>query len=278
VRDSYIHDTVWPEPGGGGYAISFATGSSDALVENNIVMKANKVMVARSAGAGSVVGYNYMDDGFIRSTPDWVEVGINGSHMAGSHHMLFEGNESFNYDADNTHGSSIYHVVFRNHLSGFRRSFPGLACGRAAGLMFGSYWHSFVGNVLGTAGRMSGWTYEDPGTPWRSKTVWKLGYDPSHWDQAPDPEVLRTVLREGNFDYVTNQVHWSAGPKTLPPSLYLRSKPAFFGSLPWPWVDPTSDRKLYTLPAKARFDSGATAVPLVPGLMRPAAPEAGAKP
>jgi hypothetical protein len=264
VRDSYIHDAVWPEPGGGGYAISFARGSSEVLIENNIVTKANKVMVARSSGAGSVVGYNYMDDGFIQSTPGWVEVGINGSHMAGSHHILFEGNASFNYDSDNTHGNAIYHTVFRNHLGGYRRSFTGSTNTRAAGLMYGSWWHSFIGNVMGSEGRVSGWVYEDTGSPsWGDHTVWRLGYNPIHWEQAADPKVLGTILREGNFDYLTSQVRWDTAAKPLPPSLYLRAKPAFFGSLPWPWVDPTGTTKLHTLPAKARYDSGAAASPAV---------------
>jgi hypothetical protein len=257
VRDSYVHDGAWPVPGGAGYAISLANGTSEALIENNIILRTNKVMVARSAGAGSVVGYNYMDDGHILYDPTWVEVGINGSHMAGSHHMLFEGNESFNYDSDCTHGNALYHTVFRNHLSGFRRDFPGLANARAAGLEYGSWWHSFVGNVLGVPGQMSGWFYEDSGSPWGDGAyIWKLGYDPAHWEQAPDPQVRSTVLRDGNFDYVTNQVHWDTTAKALPPSLYLTGKPAFFGSNPWPWVDPTGAAKLHTLPARARFDAG----------------------
>ena len=76
--------------------------------------------VVGSSGAGSVVGYNYMDNGYIFTTPDWVEVGLNGSHMVGGHHVLFEGNESFNYDSDNTHGNAIAMTVFRNHLTGRR--------------------------------------------------------------------------------------------------------------------------------------------------------------
>jgi hypothetical protein len=257
VRDSYIHDAAWPNPGGGGYAISLGSGSAEALIENNIVLQANKMMVGRSAGAGSVVGYNYMDDGHIRYNPEWVEVGINGSHMVGSHHILFEGNESFNYDSDNTHGNAIYHTVFRNHLSGYRRDFPGMSNARAGALMYGSWWHSFVGNVMGTQGRTSGWQYEDPGTPWGDFfAIWRLGYDPIHWDQDPDPKVRSTVLREGNYDYVTDQVHWDTVPQTLPDSLYLTSKPAFFGNNPWPWVNPPGATKLYTLPAKARYDSG----------------------
>ena len=263
VRDSHIHDAVWPNPGGGGYAISLAHGSSEVLIENNIVMNANKVMVARASGAGSVVGYNYMDNGLIGYDLSWVEVGINGSHMVGSHHMLFEGNYSFNYDSDNTHGNAIYHTVFRNHLSGYRRDYPGMGNARAAGLMFGSWWHSFVGNVMGTAGRTGGWVYNDPGTPWGSASyIWRLGYDPIHWEQAPDPKVLSTVLREGNYDYVTGQVRWDTTPQAIPASLYLTARPAFFGSLPWPWVDPTGATRLHTLPAKARFDAG-TPIPVV---------------
>ena len=153
LRDSYIHDGAWPSPGGGGYALSFAFGSAEVLIENNIILKANKVMVARSSGAGSVVGYNYADDGFINYALDWQEVGVNGSHMVGPHHMLFEGNQSFNYDSDNTHGSSIYHTVFRNHFSGFRRSFAGLGNGRTIGLAYGSYWHSSSATCRGCRDR-----------------------------------------------------------------------------------------------------------------------------
>jgi hypothetical protein len=91
--------------------------------------------VARSSGAGSVVVYNYMDDAHVGYDPGWVEVGINGSHMVGSHHMLFKGNESFNYDSDKTLGDAIYHTVFRNRLSGFRRDYQGMGNTRAAGLV-----------------------------------------------------------------------------------------------------------------------------------------------
>jgi hypothetical protein len=258
IRDSYIHHAAWPQPGGAGYAISFGSGSADSLVENNIIIDANKMMVARSSGAGCVVAYNYADDGHIFTTPDWVEVGINGSHMVGSHHMLFEGNESFNYDSDNTHGNAFSHTVFRNHLIGRRRSFTGMANARTGGLMFGSWWHSFIGNVMGVAGQMSGWVFQDSGMTGGSwgngSSIWKFGYDPTHWEQAADPKVLSTALRDGNFDYLTNSVKWDRAAQALPNSLYLASKPAFFGSNPWPWVDPTGSVKLQVLPARQRYE------------------------
>lgn len=261
IRDSSLRDGAWPQPGGGGYAISLAWGSSEILIENNVVLNVNKVLVARSSGAGSVVGYNYMDNGYILNALDWVEVGLNASHMVGSHHVLFEGNASFNYDSDNTHGNAIAMTVFRNHLIGRRRSITGMANARGAGLMYGAWWHTFIGNVIGEAGQMAGWIYEDPGdgtlghttSRWGSgPTVWKLGYDPGQWDQLPDPKVRATVVRDGNFDYVSSQVRWDRPAQPLPASLYLSAKPAFFGGHRWPWVDPLDGTKLGVLPAMLR--------------------------
>jgi hypothetical protein len=253
IRDSHIHDGVWPYPGGGGYGIGMAWGSSEALIENNVVSTMNKVIVAKSAGAGSVVGYNYMDNVFIGNQPDWVEVGINGSHMVGGHHILFEGNQSNNYDSDDTHGSAFAMTVFRNHLVGMRRNFPGQANARAAGLMLGSWWHSFIGNVLGRPGGMSGWVYEDR-TSW-AQAIWKFGYAPSHFEQAAEPKVVSTTLRDGNFDYVTHSVKWDRPPQLIPASLYLSAKPAFFGARPWPWVDSIGTTKLGSLPARERYET-----------------------
>jgi hypothetical protein len=62
-------------------------------------------------------------------------------------------------------------------------------------------------------------------------------------------------VREGNYDFVTKQAHWTGGAKTLANSLYLTSKPAFFGTNRWPWVDPTGAPPLHSLPARARFDA-----------------------
>ena len=84
LRNSYIHTGSWPAPGGAGYAISLAAGSSEVLIENNILIDTCKDMVFRSSGAGSVVAYNYADNSFDLDNPAWVEVGINASHMAGS--------------------------------------------------------------------------------------------------------------------------------------------------------------------------------------------------
>jgi hypothetical protein len=265
VRDSYIHDTQHPEPGGGGYGLAISFYSADNLVENNISWRFNKVMVMRASGGGNVIAYNYMDDGYISYSLSWVEVGLNASHMTTPHSELFEGNESFNFDGDNTWGNSVYITAFRNHLTGLRRSIGGpplqdLMNRRAVGLMEGHRWYTFVGNVLGFPGMTpapaASFVYETA-FPWSADPVgmWRLGYNPEKWSARADPRVLATVIRDGNFDYVTNQVHWRKGRKHIPDSLYLTSKPAFFGDNPWPWVDPVGAVKLHVLPARARFDA-----------------------
>jgi len=281
----YVHNAVWPVNGGGGYAISSAFGSSENLIENSISVLANKVMVARSSGAGSVVAYNYMDDGYINGSDAWAEIGVNGSHMVGSHHMLFEGNDSFNADSDQTHGNAIYHTFFRNYLSGFRRPFTaldgtaindatngpaGVGPLRAASPHAYSYWNSFVGNVLGTPGQMNGWTHNCISSlnniP--NQCIWMLGW----MDISPngyDPKVAATAFQDGNYDYVTNSVVWAYtdNAHTLPNSLYLTQKPAFFNAgsgYAWPWVVPAGSPQILTgcggkcsgLPAKARYDAG----------------------
>jgi hypothetical protein len=218
-------------------------------------------MVVRSSGAGSVFGYNYTDDSWDANNPTWVEVGLNASHMAGPHHVLFEGNYSPNADSDYTHGNAIDLTFFRNWLSGQRKDFTD-ANRRTIGLGYGSWWDSFVGNVLGRSGQMSGWVYNAPAMTgdnanWGSADIWLLGYDPERWGMYADPQVLNTVIRGGNFDYLTNTVHWeSLAQQTLPSSLYLTAAPAFFGPNPWPWVDPLGSTMLNVLPAKLRYDAG----------------------
>jgi hypothetical protein len=261
ISESYVHDAAWAQPGGAGYAISLSDGASEALIENSIIVKANKVMVGRSAGTASVFGYNYADDGYINTNTAWIEVGLNASHMVGSHHVLFEGNYGFNFDSDKTHGNAIYHTVFRNQLRGIRKDFGDSGAGngpkRCAGATYYSYWHSFIGNVLGAPGQMSGWVYEsgDIDTP----SIYKLGWD--DWAPYPiDAKVTQTVVRHGNYDYVTNGVRWDPAfsERSLPSSLYLSQAPAFFSAgkgYVWPWVDPTGSTQLHELPAKARFDA-----------------------
>jgi len=268
----YVHKAVWPVPGGGGYNISLADGSSEILIWNGISVLGNKVMVGRSSGAGSVAAYNYMDMGFIGGTDGWQEAGLNNSHMVGSHHMLFEGNWAFNIDSDQTHGNAIYNTFFRNHTTGFRAKFKDYLDGaivddlhqqatngplRTASAHAYSYWNNFVGNVFGVPHKMDGFVYGDEvlsNGDWPSQIL-MMGWDDQP-NQVYDSKVISTNLVDGNYDYATRSVHWAAVKHKLPDSLFLTEAPAFFDGYAWPWVDSTGSSKLETLPAKARYDSG----------------------
>ena len=89
---------------------------------------------------------------------------------------------------------------------------------------------------------MAGWAYTDTAMScdasgnnctgnnanWRDKDIWKLGYDPERWTMQPDPQVLSTVIRDGNYDFLTNSQRWhnTPGRFVMPNSMYLTSKPA----------------------------------------------------
>jgi hypothetical protein len=279
LNEFYNHEPVWPVPGGGGYNISLANGSSEILMWNGISVLANKVMVARASGAGSVVAYNYMDMGFISGTDAWQEIGLNSSHYVGSHHTLFEGNRSFNMDSDQTHGNSIYHTFFRNYTTGFRAQFTDYLNGvvvndiaqqsangplRSAAAHAYAYGFSFIGNVLGVPGEMGNFIYGDVSNLGNGN--WPPQIFMMGWNDLPnqvyDPTVIGTADIDGNCDYLTNRVNWASTDTahTLPNSLFLTQAPAFFGAgsgYTWPPVNPLgATSQFYTLPAYARYQAG----------------------
>ncbi len=287
VRDSYVHTTRDPNPGGGGYALSFSWYAADNLAENNVTWAVNKVEVARSTGGGNVWGYNYFEDGFGAGYPTIPEVGMNASHYPTPHMELFEGNEAWDAESDIVWGNSVYLTFFRNHMTGRRRGLAtqyvdsngteqtitppisDVGIRHAAGMGAYDDWFNFVGNVLGTAGDVlapqTTAVYEkDAGNMCDQSVfaIWMLGWGDTQGNcgivEPAHTATLATVLRHGNYDYVTQSTVWdpTISRHDMPPSLYLTAKPAFFGSNAWPWVTPENPANpVATLPARARFDA-----------------------
>jgi hypothetical protein len=270
VRDSkfQIPQSTSVVNGGAWYGLSFSHYASHNLFENSIVDGHNKVMVMRAAGPGNVISYSVFDNGRI-SGNSWVETGLNPGHMATPHHALFEGNWAFNADPDPTWGNGAYNTFFRNHLTGKRTALAYGGHSRAAGPMWGHWYYTFAGNVLGLPSQPTS-VYEqdspnDPPSGWEGISMWRIGFTPEQmpaipggapanggWGQA-DPKVVQTLIREGNFDYVRNQVDGTGA--SLPPSLYLTGKPGWWpANSPWPWVEPQGSTKTACLPARARFE------------------------
>lgn len=220
VTRANIHDAAWPYPGGGGYALGVKNGSTEILVRDSTMRKANKATAINAAGAGSVFAGNVIDDTYIGNFTEWVEVGLGADHFGGSHHVLFEGNTAHNADADDTHGTSWAVTWFRNTLTGRRSSFVDGSNRRAVGLMAGTRDATFLANTLGYAG-MSGteWTRWDGPTFTGAPAIWRIGYAPGEWRQDADPMTVATLIDLANVDLLTGTARTPfAG--TLPASLY----------------------------------------------------------
>ena len=119
-------------------------------------------------------------------------------------------------------------------------------------------------NQGGYSFTQNAWSYERLGEFPKPGEVnmWVIGSQQAGgWTWVPD--TYKTQLREGNWDWVTQSQRWhgiggaagSGTPREIPDSLYLTAKPAFFGSAPWPWVNP-SNGIVQTLPAKACLERG----------------------
>ena len=284
IRDSYFHETKGGayNPGGGSYGCEFGQATSDSLFENNISWLFNKVFLMRAAGGGNVVAYNYFEDGLGLGYLTLQETGLNASHMTTSHHVLFEGNQSFNLDSDSRWGSAAYITFFRNHGTSIRRDINKLGFNndsgerRTARTTARHYYYSFIGNVLGYSGMnaapYSGFEYEQfyPFTDGKVP-MWREGQNDGGLPGIPtyDANVRATMIRDGNFDYATNTVNWDRAVQPIPNSLYLTAKPAFFGNCAWPWIDPLGSTKVNVLPARARFDGNPNACGSVPAAASP---------
>jgi hypothetical protein len=251
IRDSFFHDGH-DHGSGRAYGIFLFGRNSDHLIENNIIYKTRHAMVLEGGGSGNVFGYNYADDGLSLPHPDWVthDAATHGSHP---YMNLFEGNIHDKIGHDNTWGSSSHNTHLRNHVD---RSAAGTTTGLwAVDIQSNNYYENLVGNILCEAGCSGTFNFGDNGS---SVAIYKLGYDTPGDSSGPDdPLVESTLLRHGNFDYVTGTTLWDPAIENhdIPASYYLQSKPAFFGALPWPAIGPDLEPLVGALPAKIRYES-----------------------
>ena len=270
IRDSYFHHATNVVQGGGAYGLSFSAHTSDSLVENNIIYYMNKPLTMRATGGGNVVAYNYVDNAWTSADSRLQETTIDMGHASFPYMELVEGNQAAQIATEAVWGNSGWMTLFRNYASSQQQRTAANETYQIAAVAFEvkARFMNVVGNVLGTPGL--GLLYEVNSSPPGpdQKTVYRLGHgvnaggggdDISTYESPIAPAATALQLyRHGNYDYVTGTVVWDPTNlnHTLPASLYLSSKPAFFGANPWPWVDPVGTTKLYTLPAKARWDSG----------------------
>jgi hypothetical protein len=261
VRDSYFYGTK--NAASQSYGIESYL-SSDNLIENNIFQSIVAPLMLSGSASGSVFAYNYSFDNYYTVSPTSL-MGQVWLHGGGIDNSLFEGNDGQAFFSDGIHGTHHFVTAFRN-------VWPGWETGKTAQvkpaiLRAFSRYFNMVGNVLGRSGVQT--QYEG------SSAIYELGGSPGTGVPS-DPLVSSTLLRWGNYDvvtgtsrFVTSEVPLAisqfANPvpssQTLPASLYLPGRPAWFGSVPWPAIgpdvtggqDPTG--RAYKIPAHVCFDA-----------------------
>lgn len=250
VRDSYFHH-AHAYGSGHGYGVMVFGQCTDTLVENNTFYNLNSGVNIGCCGPGNVMAYNFSTRIFGRDYPktNWVHADI-VHHAAHPYLNLFEGNVVSAIFFDFYWGSSSHNTVFRNAADmRASRSDGEFMTQNVVALRIdkNSRYISVVGNVLGYDGVQAPLELGSP-EGFGKTAVYYLGH-------PGDPKVAQTLLRHGNYDYVTKQTQWdpNTAAHKLPNSLYLTAKPAFFGNLPWPSVGSDLNPMVGTIPAKERF-------------------------
>jgi hypothetical protein len=168
---------------------------------------------------------------------------------------LWEGNIGVQAGADFIHGSSSHNTLFRCRFAGWQHATI-TSNNNAIEFQYKNSHMNVLGCVLGTSGKSD--TYESayPASGNSElRNIWRLGYGGPSF--IGDTTVRATLLRHHNYDYVTRStINDPSIPDTiLPASLYLSSKPAWWGNTLWPPIGPDVAGLTDKIPAQIRYES-----------------------
>jgi hypothetical protein len=262
IRDSSFHHGAgadWSSAYGPdrAYCIFVGQASTACLIENNDFYKVHFAVAFEGGGTGNVIAYNFVTNiMYIEGETPQPAIGNHGAHPMMN---LWEGNVlRSKIMMDNYWGSSSHTTLFRNRIA----NMPSNNGQQAVQYVFvldiwkNNRYQNVVGNVLGTVG-METAVDAPSGYPYGGKYIYRLGFTDANDNSTAgnDTLVTSTMLRHGNWDSVTRGVLWDAAiaDRNLPNSLYLASKPAWWGSLRWPAVGGDLNPIESMIPAQARF-------------------------
>ena len=263
VRDSYFYGTR--NAASQSYGVEDYP-SSDSLIENNIFEHVTAPQMMNGAASGDVIGYNFSINDYYGVSANFLQQSA-WMHSGGIDNILLEGNDGAGLASDLIHGTHQFLTAFRNRWTGWET-------GKASStnpIAMRSYsrYYNLIGNVLGQPGYHT--AYEASQSTNDHAIFW---FGQGSGGVPNDPLVATTVMRWGNYDTATSVAHFDVteipstlgtllnavpGSQSLPTSLYLSSKPSWWGSTPWPAIGPDVSGgdgpggHSYSIPAKACY-------------------------
>jgi len=254
IRECYVHVGIDGYGRDRGYGIFLDVHSSNNLVEDNILSNIDGGGIMTGGGAsGNVIAYNYLHE-ILFDDLWWLTSSPSLNHAPHPKMNLWEGDIGYKAEADIIHGSSSHNTIFRSQFKGWQ-SDTITTRNNAIEIAAKNTYMNVVGSVLGTPGKSN--RYEVlPGQPyddWSENVIWALGVGSG----VEDSNVAATLLRHGNYDYVTNSVVWDPAISNhdLPDSFYLSARPDWWcAEIPWPSIGPDVQGYAQEIPAKRRLE------------------------
>jgi len=236
IRSSSVHDTALPLGPNSGYGLWMQTYASANLIENNHIFRTSNPVIINGQASGNVIAYNWLE---AHEGNTGRQNGAFSSHGAHPMMNLVEGNYLVGaLHADFMWGSSSHYTFFRNRM---QLQTPFAAYPQYKYLVeFGrnNTYQNMIGNVLWNRGKTGRYQLNSGRPDVYEPGTYVLGVGDGE-DAGADPAVEGTLLRHGNYDYVTKGTVWNGrDDRRLPASLYLTEKPVFLRSAPWPPIGP----------------------------------------
>jgi hypothetical protein len=275
ISDNYLNDG-YSHNSGETYMVYTEFRNSQNLIQNNI-MNLSRHSTPMSGGSGNVFAYNYILNSHMGEYPN--SLADRQAHAAHPFMNLWEGNITSNLELDYAHGSSSHNTLFRNHVNLTANNpstgTPMTGALYAVNVEYYNNYENVIGNVIGPYGLpCTARAYEINADASQTASIYRLGYFDDGGTSSPNAalsaKVTQTILRGGNWDCTTNAVIWSSNTpsgslastylsqQTLPASLYLSAKPAWFtaANAAWPPIDPIASTKVSKIPAQICFEAG----------------------
>lgn len=243
VNDGFNHG------GDASYGINLVDMSCDNYVYNNIAQKCRHSYIFECGGMGNVIAYNYSVEPY-NDAGDWLTSDLltHGGHPQLN---LFEGNIGSRITTDNELGSSNRNTYFRTQAQA-RSSYPGVTQPLLAfDIQENNYNENLIGCVWGAPGYT---TYLKDGR-------YGCASDGCPTGEGHDPQSQTTSILHACYSFKNNMVTWhGTDDHTLPTSMYLSSKPSWYGGCTWPPIGPDVSGYVKDIPAKLRYE-GSTCPP-----------------